>query len=185
MCVHARWQVPQSFVQMGCTTLSIYIPSGSRGQISVTAVSHGALKKIAKLKQNKTKKIGFSKVHQDFGLVKGQAWKTRLLLLKLRDKAKRKKIEKKKEREIGLADRCGEGRSRQTPSFLSSGGIAGILTSIVSCQVSSLLVGWVSQSWGWNRILWGLSFITASHGCVTRCTRSLCHSHFVHSNGRW
>lgn len=100
------------------------------------------------------------------------------------DKEKRKGIERKKESEKGLADRCGEGRSRQTPSFLSSGGIAGILTGIVSCQVSSLLVGWVSQSWGWSSILWGLSFITASHGCVMRCTRSLCHSLFVHSKGR-
>lgn len=45
----------------------------------------------------------------------------------------------------GLVDRCEEGGKAR--SWMSSVGMAGISTSFVSCQVSSLLVSWVSQSW--------------------------------------
>lgn len=37
---------PMACVQLGCPILCIYISSGTRSQISVTAVSHGAVKKI-------------------------------------------------------------------------------------------------------------------------------------------
>lgn len=71
---------PTACVQTGCTTLSISIPSASRGHVSVTAVSNGVLKK----------QPGLSTVHQVVGLVKALAFKTRLVLLKLFSKTKRR-----------------------------------------------------------------------------------------------
>lgn len=127
---------PMACVRMSCATLLISIPRGSRGHINVTAVSYGAVReKKETARAFNCTPSGWTRQRPS---LKNKAYAPQDVL---RDKERGNGFGRKKEKERGLADRCGEGRSRQTPSFLSSGGIAGILTSIVSCQVSSLLVG--------------------------------------------